>query len=107
VATEPELDPLAGRGGAPIRFAIRRPVTITVFVTVVVLFGILSVRELPIQLTPDVSPGWEAPVLRGSGASNERCRSVATCVTFGREDACSVSSTRCSCFRAHSYHERS
>ncbi len=38
----------------PIRFAINSPVKIAVGVILVVLFGLLSILEVPIQLTPDV-----------------------------------------------------
>ncbi|MBU0717486.1 MAG: efflux RND transporter permease subunit, partial [Planctomycetes bacterium] len=37
-----------------IRFAIENPVKITVAVILVVLFGLLSLFEIPVQLTPDV-----------------------------------------------------
>jgi hydrophobic/amphiphilic exporter-1 (mainly G- bacteria), HAE1 family len=37
-----------------IEFAIRNPVTVTVGVLLIVLFGIVSVVRLPIQMTPDV-----------------------------------------------------
>lgn len=52
-AAEHELERTPG--GGMIRFAIRRPVTVTVGVILVILFGVLSVLGLPIQLTPDVS----------------------------------------------------
>jgi hydrophobic/amphiphilic exporter-1 (mainly G- bacteria), HAE1 family len=38
----------------PIRFAITRPVTITVCVLVVIMFGLIGVTSIPIQLTPTV-----------------------------------------------------
>jgi len=38
-----------------IHFAIRNPVTTTVGVILLVLFGVVSLTKLPIQLTPDVS----------------------------------------------------
>lgn len=38
-----------------IQFAIRYPVTTTVGVILIVLFGVVSLNRLPIQLTPDVS----------------------------------------------------
>ncbi len=48
------------RGGASwVRIAIQRPVTVSVLVTLVVLFGFISVRDIPIQLTPDI----EVPTL--------------------------------------------
>lgn len=37
-----------------IRFAIENPVKVTVAVILIVLFGLLSLFEIPIQLTPDV-----------------------------------------------------
>ncbi|MCA9538767.1 MAG: efflux RND transporter permease subunit [Myxococcales bacterium] len=42
-------------GSGVIGWAIRRPVTVTVGVILVVLFGVLSVLGLPIQLTPDIT----------------------------------------------------
>lgn len=42
-------------GNGVIAWAIRRPVTVTVGVILVVFFGVLSVLGLPIQLTPDVT----------------------------------------------------
>ena len=38
-----------------IRLAIQRPVGVVVGLLLVLLFGLLSIRDLPIQLTPDVS----------------------------------------------------
>lgn len=38
----------------PIRFAIQNPVKVSVGVILIILFGLLSVRAIPIQLTPDV-----------------------------------------------------
>ncbi|GJL51522.1 MAG: acriflavine resistance protein B [Nitrospirales bacterium] len=38
-----------------VQFAIRNPVTTTVGVLLVVLFGIVALYQLPVQLTPDVS----------------------------------------------------
>ena len=46
-------------GGGAIGLAIRRPVGVMVAVILVVLFGLLSLRGLPIQLTPDI----EVPTL--------------------------------------------
>ena len=37
------------------RFAIRRPVTISMFVVAVGLFGIVSLGRLPLNLLPDIS----------------------------------------------------
>ena len=42
-------------GGGVIAWAIRRPVTVTVGVILVVMFGVLSIQGIPIQLTPDVT----------------------------------------------------
>ena len=38
-----------------IELAIKRPVGVLVGVILVILFGALSIADLPIQLTPDVS----------------------------------------------------
>ena len=38
-----------------VQFAIRYPITTTVGVLLVVLFGVVSLIRLPVQLTPDVS----------------------------------------------------
>jgi HAE1 family hydrophobic/amphiphilic exporter-1 len=45
----------ASGGGGLLRVAVERPVTVLVTALLVVLFGALSVADLPIQLTPDVS----------------------------------------------------
>ena len=37
-----------------IRFAIRNPITVAVGVILVALFGLVSIRFVPIQLTPDI-----------------------------------------------------
>jgi HAE1 family hydrophobic/amphiphilic exporter-1 len=37
-----------------IRFAIRNPITVAVGVILVALFGLVSLRFVPIQLTPDI-----------------------------------------------------
>ncbi len=37
-----------------IRFSISKPVTVTVGIVLVVLFGLIGINRLPIQLTPDV-----------------------------------------------------
>ena len=42
-------------GGGLLRIAVERPVTVVVTAVLVVLFGALSVLDLPIQLTPDIS----------------------------------------------------
>lgn len=42
-------------GGGLLRVAVDRPVTVAVTALLVILFGALSVADLPIQLTPDVS----------------------------------------------------
>ncbi|MFN3201349.1 MAG: efflux RND transporter permease subunit [Bradymonadia bacterium] len=41
--------------GGIVGWAVSRPVSITVGVILVILFGLLSVADLPIQLTPDIS----------------------------------------------------
>lgn len=38
----------------PVKFAIRYPVTTTVGVLLIVLFGVVSITKLPVQLAPDV-----------------------------------------------------
>lgn len=47
--------PPPSRGGGLLRVAVERPVTVVVTAILVVLFGALSVVDLPIQLTPDIS----------------------------------------------------
>lgn len=42
-------------GGGVIGWAISRPVSVAVGVILVIMFGVLSVRDIPIQLTPDVT----------------------------------------------------
>jgi len=36
-----------------LKFAINRPVTIAVFVILIVLFGLIGLTKLPVQLVPD------------------------------------------------------
>ena len=52
-----------------IQFAIRYPVTTTVVVILVSLFGLVSLMKLPIQLTPDVSKPKITIETRWPGAS--------------------------------------
>ena len=52
--SEKEVAP-APREGGLLRGAIGRPVTVIVGAVLVVLFGALTVVDLPIQLTPDIS----------------------------------------------------
>lgn len=52
-----------------IQFAIRYPVTTTVGVILVALFGFVSLTRLPIQLTPDVSKAEITVETRWQGAS--------------------------------------
>lgn len=52
-----------------IQFAIRYPVTTTVGVILVVLFGVVSLTKLPVQLTPDVSKPEISVETRWQGAS--------------------------------------
>ena len=52
-----------------IQFAIRYPVTTTVVVILVSLFGLVSLMKLPIQLTPDVSKPEITIQTRWQGAS--------------------------------------
>lgn len=42
-------------GGGVIKWAIERPVSVAVGVILVAMFGFLSIRGIPIQLTPDVT----------------------------------------------------
>ena len=39
-----------------IKYSIGKPVTVTVAVILVVMFGILGLNKLPVQLTPDAWP---------------------------------------------------
>lgn len=52
-----------------IQFAIRYPVTTTVVVIFIVLFGVVSLTKLPVQLTPDVSKPEITVETRWPGAS--------------------------------------
>ncbi len=52
-----------------IQFAIRYPVTTTVGVILLVLFGVVSLTKLPVQLTPDVSKPEISVETRWQGAS--------------------------------------
>ena len=52
-----------------IQFSIRYPVTTSVAVILVVLFGLVSLMQLPIQLTPDVSKPEITVSTRWQGAS--------------------------------------
>ena len=52
-----------------IQFAIRYPVTTTVGVIFIILFGVVSLTKLPIQLTPDVSKPEITVETRWPGAS--------------------------------------
>ena len=52
-----------------IQFAIRYPVTTTVVVILMSLFGLVSLMKLPIQLTPDVSKPEITIATRWQGAS--------------------------------------
>ncbi len=52
-----------------IQSAIRYPVTTTVGVLFIVLFGVVSVLRLPVQLTPDVTKGEITVETRWPGAS--------------------------------------
>ena len=55
----------------PIRFAIRNPVTISVGVILTILFGLLSLRAIPVQLTPNVDQPVVAVTTRWEGAGPE------------------------------------
>ncbi len=58
-----------------IRFAIENPVKISVGVILVILFGILSIFEIPIQLTPDVDKPVITVKTRWAGASPQEIES--------------------------------
>lgn len=53
----------------PIRFSIDKPVTVSVGVILVVLFGILALGAIPIQLTPNVETTVVSVTTRWEGAS--------------------------------------
>jgi HAE1 family hydrophobic/amphiphilic exporter-1 len=57
------------RGAGLIRIAVARPVTVLVAVVLVCMFGALSVLDLPIQLTPDISVPTLSVTTRWPGAS--------------------------------------
>ncbi len=59
----------------PIRFAINSPVKIAVGVILVVMFGLLSILEVPVQLTPDVDKPIITVQTRWSGASPQEIES--------------------------------
>ncbi|MEX0742242.1 MAG: efflux RND transporter permease subunit, partial [Phycisphaeraceae bacterium] len=52
-----------------IRFAINRPVTITVSVILIVLFGLISLGMIPIQMTPNIEQTVISVDTRWEGAS--------------------------------------
>lgn len=56
-------------GGDLVRLAVRRPVTVLVGVVLVIMFGALSVADLPIQLTPDITVPTMTVNTRWPGAS--------------------------------------
>lgn len=56
-------------GAGLLGIAVRRPVTVAVTALLVVLFGALSVLDLPIQLTPDISTPRLSVSTRWPGAS--------------------------------------
>lgn len=58
-----------GGGAGLIRIAVARPVTVLVAVVLVCMFGALSVLDLPIQLTPDISVPTLSVTTRWPGAS--------------------------------------
>lgn len=53
----------------PIRFSIQNPVTVSVGVLLVVLFGLISLTTIPIQLTPTVETTVISVTTRWEGAS--------------------------------------
>ncbi|BAM03986.1 efflux system inner membrane protein [Phycisphaera mikurensis NBRC 102666] len=48
--------PHAGTGAGPIGFAVGNPIKVAVGVILLLLFGVLAFRAIPVQLTPDVDP---------------------------------------------------
>ncbi|MCS7033132.1 MAG: efflux RND transporter permease subunit, partial [Phycisphaerae bacterium] len=52
-----------------IELSIRRPVTVTVVVLLLAIFGILSLRRVPVQLTPNVDRPVVSVTTRWFGAS--------------------------------------
>ncbi len=58
-----------------IRFAIRNPVTVSVGVVLILLFGLLSLTAIPIQLTPNVDRPVVSVSTRWEGASPEEVES--------------------------------
>jgi HAE1 family hydrophobic/amphiphilic exporter-1 len=52
-----------------IRFSISKPVTVTVGIILVVLFGLLGMFSLPVQLTPDVETPQITVTTEWSGAT--------------------------------------
>jgi len=53
----------------PIRFAINKPVTVSVGVLLIVLFGLISLGQIPIQLTPNIEKTVVSITTRWEGAS--------------------------------------
>lgn len=52
-----------------VKFAISRPVAVTVILILIVLFGVISLTRLPYQLTPNVSNPEISVMTRWSGAT--------------------------------------
>lgn len=48
--------PHAGTGAGPIGFAVANPIKVAVGVILLLLFGVLAFRAIPVQLTPNVDP---------------------------------------------------
>ncbi len=59
----------------PIHFAINSPVKIAVGVILIVMFGLLSILEVPVQLTPDVDKPVITVQTNWSGASPQEIES--------------------------------
>ncbi len=51
------------------RFAIERPVILTVFILILTLFGLLSIFNVPVQMIPDLDARVVSVTTRWSGAS--------------------------------------
>ena len=55
-----------------VQFAIRNPVSTTVGVLLMVLFGLVALNQLPVQLTPDVSKTEITIDTRWEGGQSQR-----------------------------------
>ena len=60
-----------------IRTAIQRPVAVVAAVLMIVMFGLLALRSIPIQLAPDVNRPVITITTNWRGAARRRWRSSA------------------------------